>query len=138
MIRLLILIAIVGVLHTESSAQRVLYNSQQLNQPNTKRSIRTIRPNWALSPTITVVYADGHKEKVDRETIWGYEDRKKRVYRYHKNGFYRLMDTGDVIHYRQSRTTGRGMASVNYFSSSLDSPVCWTKRKARKDTADVR
>lgn len=138
MIRLLILFAVVGAMHTESLAQRVLYNSQQINQPDTEQGIRNVRPNWALSPTITVVYDDGRKEKVDRKTIWGYEDRRKRVYRYHKNSFYRLINTGDVVRYRQLRTTGRGMASINYFSNNLDSPVRWTKRKARKDMADVR
>ncbi len=137
----MLLFTLAVLLSANVLAQRVLYTSTDLAQPYDGPTLRNVRQHWALSPNITAVYADGHTEKVSRDSIWGYEDRKGRVYRFYRHGFYRLLPTSqktDLVRYRQLRNAGRGVAYVRYFSQTLDSPVRWTKRKAQKDTVDVR
>ncbi len=136
MTRLLLLFAIIGVTHTQVLAQRVLYSSKDLNRPDAGRVVRNVRPNWRLASTVTVLYKNGGREKIARRTIWGYQDRWKRVYRYYRGSFYELVDTGELVRYNRDAIVGNGvLTEVRYFSKTLDSNVRRTKRRARRDVA---
>jgi hypothetical protein len=122
-----------------SYAQRVLYNSQDLEQPGPTQTIRTIRPGGALSSTITVVYADGHKEKILRKDIWGYEDQKSRVFRYYGKSFFQLRDVGELVRYVVPQLGVDGLLTqYTYFSKTLDSTIHGSKRRARNDSTYAR
>lgn len=119
-------------------AQRVLYSSQDIDRAYEGPAIRTIRTHWYFSPTITVHYRDGRTQDVPRDSIWGYEDRRGRQYRYYKRDFYRVLNANGLIRYSIMRPTGRGVANMRYFSQDYDSPLRWTKARAGRDSIAVR
>ena len=118
-------------------AQRVLYSSQAINQPYQGAAIKRIRPHWLYSPIITVHYADGRQQKVARDSIWGYEDQRGRVYRYYKHTFYLVLGAKDVVTYNSPRPVGRAVVNVRYFSHDYDSPIRMTESKARLDSSQI-
>jgi hypothetical protein len=137
MSRLIFLLGILTLAH-HCLAQRVLYTSQDISQPYQGPAIRAIRPHWYYSPTLTIKYKDGRSQDVPRDSIWGYEDRRGRRYRYYKGTFYRVLDANGLVRYSIQRPTGRGVANMHYFSQGYDSPLRWTKAKARRESIGVR
>lgn len=118
----------------QGQAQRVLYSSHTINQSGQDAAIKTIRPHWAFSNVITVIYKNGHTERIPKDSIWGYEDRHGRLYRYYKNEFYRVRKVENLVYYTILRPTGQSVANRRLFSKSYDSPLRWTKAKARRDS----
>lgn len=135
--RFICLFAILTLGHT-GLAQRVLYTSQDIGQPYQGPAIKAIRPHWYFSSTLTINYKDGHSQDVPRDSIWGYEDRRGRRYRYYKHDFYRVLATDGLVRYSIQRPSGRGVADFRYFSQDYDSPLRWTKAKARRDSTAIR
>lgn len=116
-----------------SSAQRILYTSRDLNRTDTTRAIDAIRPHWfagQFATNITVIHKNGVKQKISRDSIWGFEDRDHSVYRSYQGDLYRMNQADDLLMYMNATSHYRFIR----YSRTLDSPLYGTKRKARKDT----
>ncbi len=135
--RFIFSLAILFAFGSNGWAQRVLYSSQAINQSYQGPAIRTIRPRWYFASNITIKYADGRSQDVPKDSVWGYEDQRGRLYRYYKRDFYRVLNTEGLVRYSILRPTGRGVADYQYFSQDYDSPLRWTKAKARRDSSQV-
>jgi hypothetical protein len=131
--RFILVLVIISGLALTGYAQQVLYSSQDIHQSYKGPAIKSIRQNWVFSPAITVRYVDGHTERIPKDSIWGYEDRRGRLYRYYKNEFYKIRKEKDVIYYTIQRPNGEGITNHHYFSQDYDTPLRWTKNKARRD-----
>ena len=118
-------------------AQRVIYSSQMIQQPYQGPAIKTIRPHLRFSSSITVKYTDGRKELIPKDSIWGYENSRGRLYRYYKREFYRVVAVSDLVRYVITRPNGRGVVNTRYFSHDYDSELYWRKAKARRDSSQV-
>lgn len=117
-----------------SPAQRILYSSRDLIRSDTSQAISAIRPHWLagqLATNITVIYKNGVKRKVSRDSIWGFKDSDQSIYRSYQGNLYKMEQADNVLMY--SSATSRYLL-VRY-SKTLDSPLYPTKRKAESDTA---
>ena len=135
--RFVFLLAILFVSSSNGWAQRVIYSSQAINEPYQGPAILTIRPHGYFRSTITIKYADGRSQDVPKDSIWGYEDQRGRLYRYYKHDFYRVANTEGLVRYTILRPTGHGVANYKYFSQDYDSPLRWTRAKARRDSSQI-
>ena len=117
-----------------SSAQRILYTSQDLNRPYDGRPIDAIHPHWlagGFATKITIVYKDGEKQKISRDSIWGFEDSTHSIYRSYQGELYEMKPKDDLLMYISASSRYR----FPYYSKTLDGPLYGTKRQARKDIA---
>jgi hypothetical protein len=137
MSRFISLFGIMLALSPIVQAQRVLYSSQSIKQRYHGPLIKAIRPHSVFTQFITIKYADGHSEQIDKDSIWGYEDRHGRIHRYYNKQFYLVRKANDVVYYSIQRPTGQGIANLRYFSQDYDSPLRWTKAKARNDSHQI-
>lgn len=138
MTRLFILLTIISLFSLEGLAQRVLYSSQDLDQRYVRPVIRDVIPNGIFSSNITVLYQDGRRERIPRRSIWGYEDRKNRVYRYYEGSFLQVVEIGELVKYTHQGIISDGILIENtYFSKTLDSAIHITKHRAAKDVAKL-
>ncbi|AUD05976.1 hypothetical protein [Spirosoma pollinicola] len=118
-------------------AQRVIYSSQLISQSYQGPAIKKIRAPGRFSSTITVKYTDGRKQIIPRDSIWGYEDARGRLYRNYKREFYRVTAVSDLVRYVVTRSNGRGVVNTRYFSRDFDSALYWGKAKARRDSSQA-
>lgn len=116
-------------------AQRVIYSSQMIAQSYQGPAIKKIRSPGRFSSTITVKYTDGRKQVIPRDSLWGYEDARGRLYRYYRHEFYRVTAVSDSVRYVVTRANGRGVVNTRYFSRDFDSALYWRKAKARGDSS---
>ena len=115
-----------------SPAQRILYTSQDLSRTDTTQAVNSIRPHWLagqLATNITVNYKKGAKQKISRDSIWGFEDRDHSVYRSYQGNLYKMNQADDLLMY----TSATSRYQLIRYSKTLDSPLYGTKQKARKD-----
>lgn len=134
--KILLALFLVGCF-SRSSAQRIFYTSRTLNKPDSGRPIRAIHPHWGLgsfASNVIVIYQDGRKQKISRDSIWGFEDTDHSIYRAYQWELYRVDSLANLIYY--TNVTRRG--SPRYFSKGLDTPLRSTKRAARADTVFVQ
>lgn len=116
-----------------SPAQRIFYSSQDLSRSDTSQAITTIRPHWLagqLASHITIVYKNGLKRTINRDSIWGFEDGTHSLYRSYQGNLYKLDQVDDLLRY----TSATSRYQLIRYSKTLDSPLYSTKRKAKSDT----
>jgi hypothetical protein len=73
--------------------------------------------NTELSEKLTGTDFNGNKVKILKDSVWGYETKKGKVYRLRSTNSIELLDTGDLIIYKFSSLYWNSY----FFSTSLDS-----------------
>lgn len=79
---------------------------------------------------VKVIYANGQKTKILKSELWGFQNSRGRVYRLYDSKALRVVKQNDIVKY-EYKQPGTTCYSRRY-SADLDSPVVWTKRKARR------
>ncbi|QRR00683.1 hypothetical protein [Dyadobacter sandarakinus] len=125
---LTIIIVFVYCSHSFGQQAALMYDSQHAV---TKDSIGVIKriASHPLSRNLKVVYTNGKKRKVPEKEVWGFRGRTGHLYRVYKGDVFRVMPKKDFVRYERHLT---GTHYQVRFSSDLDSPMVWSKRKARK------
>ena len=108
----------------------LMYNRQH---PVTEDSVGVIKRIAAppLSKKLKVVYENGRKRKVLKDDVWGFQDRRGRLFRVYEGAVYRTIIKDDIVKYQRQKP-GTNEYQWRY-STDLDSPLYWTKRKARRN-----
>jgi hypothetical protein len=79
---------------------------------------------------VKVIYSNGQKSKILKSELWGFRTRSGRLYRLYDGKALRVVKQNDIVKY-EYKQPGTTCYSRRY-SANLDSPVVWTKRKARR------
>ena len=117
-----------GPTRTWAQQYRLLTTSQDLKQTNVVDSIVFIRASDEANH-IWVKYKNGQKVKIQNATVWGFIDRKGRVYRFAKGHIYKVVSQGDPVLYErdEQRWVGKPVYTGNsvgrYQSTGLDGEV---------------
>ncbi|MGV3557395.1 hypothetical protein [Larkinella arboricola] len=112
---------------------RLLRHSADVNNTGVDQAITAIRPAFPSFGNLVVRYADGRTEKVSRKSVWGYTDKKGRVYRQYGNSYYEVIDMGEVVQYE--RKNPQPNQRYRRYSKTLDSKLYLTRKKALRDVA---
>ncbi|WP_460672770.1 hypothetical protein [Larkinella ripae] len=88
-------------------------------------------------------YSDGHREKLPRNEIWGYRNKKGRVYRLYSKTEQEAVPEGNVITCRQetmqtSVANNQAVAvTETFYGETLDSRIFSGRRKTLQNVASL-
>jgi hypothetical protein len=87
-------------------------------------TIRHVRPQ-TLGKSLVVKYQNGTKMKIPKASLWGFSDKKGRIFRFYNNHPYRAIIKDNFVKYvyQQCRYT------YTRYSKTLDSDVVKWKRQ---------
>lgn len=124
---------------------RLLFHSTEMAQAASADSIKWIRPILFQRKVVKVRYPDNRDAVIARDSIWGYSDRRGRVYRRYRKTFLEVVQVGELIKYEEQTTTaypvnGQVMGATvtnTYYSRNLDSQIFSSPKKALRDSGAV-
>ncbi|MGA0559407.1 hypothetical protein ACO2Q8_22305 [Larkinella sp. VNQ87] len=117
---------------------QLLHRSSDVFRTESGPSIKSVKSVFLQARNLNVRYADGHSEIVPRAEVWGFSDKKGRIYRLYKRGQYEVVNIGDVVTYEQQKTrsyTTNGQTNTTtetetFYSKTLDSKIVSSRKKA--------
>lgn len=102
--------------------QKLLYHSSDIGQSDSL-TIKKIRGHQ-YRKYVKVIKVDGTKTKVLKDSLWGFTDRKGRIFHYYKRIPFRVIFKDDFVKY----VYHNGRYSHTLYSKSLDSEMVRWKR----------
>ncbi|GAB3913635.1 hypothetical protein GCM10028803_58040 [Larkinella knui] len=124
---------------------QLLSRSSDVFRTEPGRPIKAVRSIFLNAKNLNVHYLDGQSEIVPRNEVWGYSDKKGRIYRLYKRAQYEVVNVGDVITYEQQSTQNTLVGSQTtvtnvietFYSKTLDSKIFSSRKKALQDLAGL-
>lgn len=124
---------------------QLLRQSSDLYRTEPESPIKSVGSTFLSGRTIQIRYPDGRTEKVPRASVWGYSNKKGKIYRIYGKAEYEVVTVGDVITYEQqstrnimagSQSTTRTVIET-FYSKTLDSKIFSSRKKALSDLASL-
>ena len=113
----------------------LFYRSTDIDTVSPDSSIRDIWPQ-KFGKHMRIKYKTGVKKKVLKDAVWGYRNRKGSLYRMYKGMPYLVVKNGTYVKYFYEDLVYIDPTfipnSEARYSATLDSPIVFTKRKARR------
>ncbi|WP_342084844.1 hypothetical protein [Dyadobacter sp. OTU695] len=109
------------------------YHSTDIDAIMPDSSIRNI---WAqkLGRSIVIKHKNGVKTKLPKDAVWGFRDKKGRLYRMFKSEPYEVVKKDGYVRYSYDSFIYIEPTLIPYkearFSTTLDSPIVRSKKKA--------
>lgn len=125
------------ILAENAQGQRaaLFYRSADIDAMRPDSTIRDIWPQ-KFGKYMRVKYKTGIKTKVPKDAVWGYRNRKGKLFRIYKGQPYQVVKNGQYVKYYYQDFIYIEPALVSNlearYSTTLDSPIVFTKRKARR------
>ncbi|MFD1144806.1 hypothetical protein ACFQ4C_26995 [Larkinella insperata] len=117
---------------------RLLLQSTDINNTTASQPVKSIHPSFLGFGNLTIRYADGRTEKVSKKSVWGYTDKKGRVYRYYRNTYFEVLDLDEVVRYERTRPhSPKNPRLQQFYSKTLDSKLFNSRKKALRDLATL-
>ena len=122
---------------------QLLRQSSDLYRTESGPPIRSVGAVFLNGRYVQVRYPDGHTEKMPRKELWGYSNKKGKIFRLYGKTEYEVVTIGEVITYQQE-TTQAVMAgsqttpipvTETFFSKTLNSKIFSSRKKALQDVA---
>ena len=128
-------------LHMEPS--QLLRQSSDLYRTEPSQPIKSVGATFLSGQHVVIRYPDGRTEKVPRASVWGYSNKKGKIYRIYGKTEYEVVTVGDVITYEQQSTRNTMVGSQTtittvietFYSKTLDSKIFSSRKKALNDLA---
>lgn len=124
---------------------QLLRQSSDLYHTEPGPPIKTVGSGFLNGRNVSIRYSDGRSEKVPRKEIWGYSNKKGKIYRLYGKTEYEVVTVGDVITYEQQSTRNTMVGSQTtittvietFYSKTLDSKIFSSRKKALNDLASL-
>nr|WP_295934304.1 hypothetical protein [uncultured Dyadobacter sp.] len=113
----------------------LIYSSADIDTMRPDSSVRNVWPQ-KFGKYMRIKYKTGVKAKVPKDAVWGFRDKKGNLFRMYKGMPYRVVKNGEYVKYYYEdliyiEPTLVPSIEARY-SATLDSPIVFTKRKARR------
>ncbi|MCF0073487.1 hypothetical protein LZD49_23615 [Dyadobacter sp. CY261] len=111
----------------------LLYRSTDIETTQPDSSIRNIWPQ-KFGRYMVIKYKNGVKTKVPKDAVWGFRDKKGRLYRMFKREPFEVVKNEGYVRYAFNSFIYIDPMIIPHkearFSATLDSPIVFTKKKA--------
>lgn len=126
---ILLLLPLLSILSWTDYDQRILYRSGDIMFTDSTQNIRKIRAQQ-YTKYLKVIYLDGKKVRFPKDSVWGFVDKKDRVYRLYHRQLYRVIKNNDFVQYAYTSNHGK-FRSTTYrrYSRTLDSKIVNRQKK---------
>ncbi|SKC19071.1 hypothetical protein [Dyadobacter psychrophilus] len=113
----------------------LFFQSADIGNARTDSSIRDVWPQ-KFGKYMRIKYTNGDKTKILKDSVWGFRSRKGRLYRMYKGEPYQFVVKDGYIKYYYdtfalTEPTIIPVTEARY-SATLDSPIVFSKKKARR------
>src|SRR5215217_5974334 len=112
--------------------QSLLRNSSDVDNAIPDTSIKKIKPQ-KFGRAVKVRYKDGNLERIKMDSLWGYTNKKGKVFRIYKHHIYQILKEEEFITYFvTSFIAETGPRTYWFFSKDRDSEIVNRKKKLDK------
>jgi len=116
--------------------QAALYfRSSDIKNASIDSPIRDVLPQ-KFGKHMRIKYRNGDRAKILKESVWGFRNRKGRLYRMYKGEPYEVVEKDGYIKYRYDTFVYTAPAFIpiteDRYSATLDSPIVFSKKKAQQ------
>ncbi|GAB3931246.1 hypothetical protein [Larkinella terrae] len=124
---------------------QLLRQSSDLYRSEPGPPIKSVGAVFLNARNVRIRYPDGRFEIIPRKEIWGYSNKKGKIFRLYGKTEYEVVTVGDVITYEQ-QSTQNVMAGNHptvttvietFYSKTLDSKIFSSRKKALNDLASL-
>lgn len=121
----------------KASSQKaaLFFQSTDIENARTDSSIRDVWPQ-KLGKYMRIKYRNGTKTKVPKESVWGFRNKKGRLYRMYRGEPYEVVVKDGYIKYYYETFVYIEPALIpdteTRYSTTLDSPIVFSRKKARR------
>lgn len=122
---------LMSVLPLVLAGQNILRHSNESMQVSGDTLIRRITPQ-RYGKYVRIRYHDGSKQKVFKDSLWGYIDKKGSVYRIYRRQQYRVLESDQIVKYAYKKYVGKAWRTYLAYSKNLDSRIVNRKKKLQK------
>lgn len=124
---------------------QLLRQSSDLYRTEPGPPIKTVSAAFLRGRNVIIRYPNGQSEKVPRKEVWGYSNKKGKIFRLYGRSEYEVVTIGDVITYEQQSTQNvlagnqptATPVTETFYSKTLDSKIFSSRKKALKDLASL-
>ena len=121
-------IVLVTFISVATQAQSLLKSSSEINHAIADTAIKKIKPQ-KFGRTLKVKYKDGSQQRIKMDSLWGYKDKKGRIFRLYKNVPYQILKENEFVTYFINSNTTMGPRTYRFYSKTRDSEIVMRKRK---------
>ncbi|TDE09420.1 hypothetical protein [Dyadobacter psychrotolerans] len=111
--------------------QRILRYSNESKRATGDTLIEKITPQ-RYGRYVRIRYYDGSKQKLFKDSLWGYIDKKGTVYRIYRREHYKVLETDEIGKYAYKKYVGKAWRTYPAYSKNLDSRIVNRKKKLQK------
>lgn len=112
-------------------SQALIKHSSELGNSAPDTSIKKIRLQYWGRSVITI-YQNGRKQKIEKDSLWGYVDSNGTVTRIYHHQSYQVVEKGEIVKYVYKKYVGKGWRTSFAYSKNLDSRIVTRKKKLQK------
>ena len=120
-----------SVLPLVLAGQNILRHNNESMQVSGDTLIRRITPQ-RYGKYVRIRYYDGSKQKVFKDSLWGYIDKHGSVYRIYHRQSYRVLKKDEIVKYTYKKYVGKAWRTYLAYSTDLDSRIVKRKNKLQK------
>ena len=127
-----LIFSLVAMFSAYAQKPALIYDGDSSDSPGTSAGIRKIRPQ-GVGKYVKVYYEDGRTEKIAKDSLWGYRDKKGNTFRMYRREPYLIISDNEIVTYAHRKMVGNGNGVVwqtyRLYSLTRNSPIVSRKKK---------